>query len=140
MNEISRGIRNHNPGNLREAADGGECWDGERSTNDDLAFEEFDSPEYGIRALCRVLLVYYSKYNLNTVEKIINRYAPPSENDTTAYIDVVCRRLGVQHNTEIWVPRSGTMELLVRAIITHENGEQPYNDKTILDGIHLALR
>ena len=136
---ISRGIRNNNPGNLREPRDGGDEWEGERATDDDPAFEEFNTPEDGIRALTKVLMNYYSKYELNTVTKIIERFAPPSENDTEAYIDVVAKRLGVGKDTEIWVPRTGTLELLVRAIIQHENGEQPYSDKVILDGIHRGL-
>ena len=136
----ARGIRNNNPGNLREPKDGGDHWDGERATDDDKSFEEFDTPEHGIRALCKVLMNYYVKHDLKTVDGIIKRFAPPSENDTRAYVEVVCRRLGVLKDQEIRISRCGTLELLVRAIITHENGEQPYSDATILKGIRMSLQ
>ena len=137
---MTRGISNHNPGNLREPPGGGDKWLGERASDDDPDFEEFETPQYGIRALAKTLLNYYRKLGLCTVEQIINRYAPSSENDTKAYINVVCRRLGVPSDEEIQVTRQGILELLVRAIIQHENGQQPYSDGVILTGISMALK
>ena len=50
---LTRGERNNNPGNIRQTdAD----WIGERATDSDPAFEEFTTPEDGIRALARLLL------------------------------------------------------------------------------------
>jgi len=136
---MTRGIRNHNPGNLREPPGGGDKWMGERASDDDPDFEEFDTPQYGIRALAKVLLNYYRRLGLCTIEQIITRFAPPTENDTKAYIAQVSRRLGVPSDEEIVVTRIGTLELLVRAIIQHENGTQPYADGVILTGLHMAL-
>lgn len=56
-------------------------------------FCQFSSISYGIRALCRTLFSYHVKYGLNSVSEIISRYAPPSENDTAAYIDFVTSRM-----------------------------------------------
>ena len=92
---VPRGIRNNNPGNLREPPGGGDLWVGERVTNDDPDFEEFEEAIYGIRALCKVLIAYQSRYHLVNVHAIISRWAPPSENDTDLYIDLVSKRLGV---------------------------------------------
>jgi len=139
QNATPRGIRNNNPGNLREPPDSGDQWDGERDTDDDPAFEEFESAEYGIRALAKVLLRYYRFYGLDTVSKIIHRWAPPSENDTVAYAAAVADRMGVGADVMISLNNSGLLELLVRAIIQHENGVQPYDDETILAGLQLAL-
>jgi len=50
---------------------------------------------YGIRALAKVLTNYKKIHNLNTVRQIISRYAPPNENQTTAYIQSVAKQLGV---------------------------------------------
>lgn len=54
----------------------------------DGEFVEFESPEYGIRAITKVLQTYSKKYNINTLEEIFNRYAPNTENDTNTYIKI----------------------------------------------------
>ncbi|MBF4328050.1 structural protein P5, partial [Vibrio anguillarum] len=78
---MTRGIRNNNPANIE---DNGTPWRG-RMGNDGR-FIIFDSPVNGIRALARILNTYKVKHGLNTIEGIINRFAPPVENDTNSYI------------------------------------------------------
>ncbi len=131
---VARGIRNHNPGNIRK----GEKWKGLSEHQTDSSFCVFVSPEYGIRALAKVLLTYYKKYQLNTVKKIISRYAPPNENETESYIKSVANQLGVASDEVIDLSSVAVLAVLLRAIIRHENGEQPYSDEQILKGIHLA--
>ena len=131
---VARGIRNNNPGNIRH----GEKWEGLSDKQTDSSFCIFVSPEYGIRALVKILLTYYKKYKLNTVKKIISRYAPPSENETESYIKSVANQLGVASDEEIDLSSVAVLAVLLRAIIRHENGEQPYSDEQILKGIHLA--
>ena len=76
----TRGMRNNNPGNIRQTSI---KWLGEEDystpgvTDDDPSFEEFDTMEYGIRALGRLLRNYQRLYGLETIHQIINRYAPP---------------------------------------------------------------
>ena len=72
------GIRNTKPGNIRHS---NIHWQGQSSQQTDPAFVQFISPEYGIRALSRLLDTYSTKYNLNTVKGIIVRYAPSSDTD-----------------------------------------------------------
>ena len=130
----ARGIRNNNPGNIRK----GEKWKGLSEHQTDSSFCIFVSPEYGIRAMAKVLLTYYKKYQLNTVKKIISRYAPPNENETESYIKSVANQLGVASDEVIDLSSVAVLAVLLRAIIRHENGEQPYSDEQILKGIHLA--
>ena len=130
----ARGIRNNNPGNIRK----GEKWKGLSEHQTDSSFCIFVSPEYGIRALVKILLTYYKKYQLNTVKKIISRYAPPSENLTAAYIQSVANQLGVRSDEPLDVASPAVLMVLLRAIIRHENGEQPYSDEQLLEGIYLA--
>lgn len=53
----------------------------------DRAFVQFKSLEYGWRAAFHLLTrTYYHKYRLYTIRTIIRRWAPSSENDTSAYI------------------------------------------------------
>lgn len=121
---LPRGIRNNNPGNIRW----GSNWQGlipqEKRTDKD--FCQFRSPDYGLRAVVKLFFIYRDKYGLNTVESIINRYAPPNENNTKGYISRVCDKLGVEPNEPIELTDKA-LALLVRAICGVENGEQYTN-------------
>lgn len=130
-----RGIRNNNPGNIRWGAD----WQGLKKDgkSQDPSFCVFTSPEYGIRALAKMLKNYQRLYSLNTPRKIINRYAPPNENQTQAYIQSVAHQLGVEPDTVVDLNEETTMVVFVKSIIRHENGIQPYDTDTILRGIRL---
>ena len=88
----SRGIRNNNPLNIRHSAD---RWEGARAEQTDKSFVQFESMAYGYRAAWKVLESYWKhfreKRGLFTVAAIIGRWAPPSENDTEAYIRTVLK-------------------------------------------------
>ena len=91
IEKLPRGIRNKNPGNIKLGTD----WDGLADEQSDPVFCVFKESVWGIRALVRILLVYRFHHKRFTVEDIIERWAPPSENDTDAYIVFVCKKLGV---------------------------------------------
>ncbi|WP_027721209.1 hypothetical protein [Maridesulfovibrio zosterae] len=128
-----RGIRNNNPGNIRH----GEKWDGLTEVQPDHSFCTFVSPEYGIRAMGKILLTYQHRYNLDTVAKIINRWAPPVENNTSAYAVHVAEVLDMDPDERISV--HSNLQGLVLAIIQHENGQQPYDIVTVQRGVAMAL-
>lgn len=128
-----RGIRNNNPGNIRHSAS---KWQGMAAQQTDPDFVQFISPEYGIRALARLLTIYYQRDGLNTVRKLITKYAPASENNTDAYAQAVARAIGVTPDTIISVPQHITA--LVEAIIRYENGQQPYQIEQIRTGVAMA--
>lgn len=138
----SRGIRNNNPGNIRVGSD----WRGLAMSvemtpqqQEEREFCVFCSPVYGIRALTKLLLTYYRKYNLDTVEEIISRYAPEADNNNTkAYIDHVAAEVGVNYDAILDLEDRDIMKLLVDAIIVHENGYNPYKAYTVEDGITLG--
>jgi hypothetical protein len=132
---LPRGLRNRNPGNVRLSDT---VWQGQ-VPGTDPAFCTFDCDENGIRAITKILLSYYRKHGLNTVSAIIHRWAPPSENDTAAYVNSVAQALGVDPELKIEVSDPGTLATLVRAIIRHENGRQPYPPATIAEGVRRAL-
>ena len=135
MTQPPRGIRNNNPGNIRWGAD----WQGLKKDgkSQDPSFCVFTSPEYGIKALAKLLRNYPRLYGLNTSRKIIGRYAPPNENQTQAYIQSVAQQLGVQPDTPVDLNEETTMVVFIKSIIRHENGIQPYDTDTILKGIRL---
>ncbi|EAS4057077.1 hypothetical protein D6N67_05045 [Salmonella enterica] len=134
-NGDARGIRNNNPGNLE--ASSSNPWVGQ--TGSDGRFAKFETPEHGIRALGRNL-ISYQRQGIDTVGEIINRWAPPSDNnDTTAYIRAVCAQLGVTANQPLDASNPDTLQALCAAIIKHENGTQPYSPDQLSTGVSAAL-
>ena len=131
---VPRGIRNNNPGNVRYT---GTKWKGLADPPSDGSFCRFETPEYGIRCIYVIISNYYTIHNIDTIRSVINRWAPPNENDTKAYIDHVSSKCGVGAD-QVIDPRSLNIMLpLIEAIILHENGEQPYHRSTILAGVKL---
>lgn len=132
---LPRGIRNNNPGNIRRNTIE---WEGMQAIQNDDSFVQFNSPEYGFRAMTR-LLRSYQRRGIISVQDIISTYAPASENHTAAYVDFVARRLDVSPDQPLEVNRR--MLDLIKAITVFENGsrfENHYDDATIRDGIALA--
>ena len=129
-----RGERNNNPGNIRLSTT---RWQGQVDGTDP-AFVTFDSPASGFRALAKLLRNYQSLYGLRTVRGIIARYAPPSENNTAAYVAAVSAALGVSPDQQIDLNNDATLAALVRAITTHEQGGFRFADADLAAGIALA--
>lgn len=116
--ELPRGIRNNNPFNI---VDTKTEWKGESGENKDKRFEEFKTMEDGIRAGMIILRTYIEKHKLNSVRKIITRFAPSVENDTWAYINFVCKRTGIGRD-ELLQYNKWVICKLTEAICFHENG------------------
>ncbi len=83
-------VRNNNPLNIRYNP--ANNWLGQ--IGEGSGFARFESVEYGFRAAYKLLLTYRNNYGLETIAEIIERWAPPNENDTQGYIDFVANRLG----------------------------------------------
>ena len=134
----TRGERNHNPGNLDRVP--GQHWQGMNVDQDgDPRFVVFDSPVWGIRALAKTLLTYYRKHDRDTVRKIVNRWAPPNENNTESYVVHVAELLNIGTDQAFAVDDERMLTILTKAIIQHENGRVIYDDTTIGEGVRKAL-
>ncbi|MFT4466072.1 MAG: hypothetical protein ACMX3H_17620 [Sodalis sp. (in: enterobacteria)] len=72
-------------------------------------------------------LARYAWRGLNTIEKIINTWAPGRENNTDAYIAALSRQLGVAPDAAL---NLGNPQLM-GGIIQHENGRNPYSSELI---------
>lgn len=129
-----RGERNNNPCNIRKT---GAVWYGASPDQTDPDFVQFQAVEYGLRAACKILFSYAER-GLCTVQQIIDTWAPPSENDSTAYVEDACTRTGFSAGQELNVNDPTTLSKLLKALIQHENGEQPYDDNTINAAIRMA--
>ncbi len=130
-----RGLVNNNPGNIR--FDPKTEWVGGMGQKG--GFVNFESPEAGIRAMAVNLLTYSEQRNLNTVQGIISRWAPPEDkNNTPEYVRKVAAALGVNPTDKINLRDPAVMQQMVTSIIQVENGKQPYAQDVIQSGINAA--
>lgn len=129
----TRGERNNNPGNIVKSS---QAWQG-KVAGSDSHFESFASPEYGIRALARVLRSYQRAGKV-TLSQMINTYAPPVENNTSAYVAAVSRDTGIAPDSVPDLNNDNVLSSLAKAIIKHENGRVIYSDAQILTGVTMA--
>lgn len=85
-------IFKNNPLNIR--FDGKSKWFG--MIEPKRGFCQFVSVYYGLRAALYLMFkTYPNKYKVCSVEDVITRWAPPSDdNDTSQYIEFVCHKCG----------------------------------------------
>lgn len=119
MTKMSRGLRNNNPGNIRL---GSVRYKGERAKSSDSAFRQFESMEWGYRAMFVLLHTYALKHNCHTLRSMINRYAPPIENHTENYIRRVAYATHLSPDEVISTTDKGVMTAVVAAMSEVENG------------------
>ena len=111
-------MKNNNPGNIRLSA---VKYQGEVASSDS-AFKQFSTVAWGYRAVFMLLYTYQVKHGLNTIRQMIGRYAPPLENNTSAYVDFVAIRSGIGADEQIDTLFRAQMVALVCAISRMENG------------------
>ena len=131
-----RNVRNNNPLNIR--ANGIE-WNG--SVGDDGEFVKFESPEMGFRAAYKTLMTYRNHHGLDTIDGIINRWAPSSENHTESYVAYIREKLGIQPKLiNFWddtVPMERYPELILH-MANFEGAKSAFNLTQVQRGIALA--
>lgn len=132
---MTRGEKNSNPGNIRLSDS---KWQGLAPVQDDKDFCVFVSADWGIRAMCVLLIKYYDYDNLDTITGIINKWAPSTENNTASYIADVSRYAVMTPDRKLNLHQYADIAPLVKAIIWHENGEQIYPDTIINQGLARA--
>lgn len=118
--QITRGIRNNNPGNIRKSND---PWQGLSEVQYDPEFFQFKSMAYGVRAIARTLITYQDKYNIRTIKNVSERYAPSADNnDVVDYYMKVCAIAGIyDHNKVLNFHTYKDLEPVIRGIIYKEN-------------------
>lgn len=116
---MSRGLRNCNPGNIRQSRSN---FKGEVRPSRDSAFKQFESMAYGYRAMFVLLNSYHKRYGLTTIREMISRWAPPSENFTEGYIRFVAERTGISADAQVDSRSERDMVPIVAAMSEIENG------------------
>jgi hypothetical protein len=116
QSNLPRGLRNNNPGNLRYTPS--IKWVGQ--TGSDGAFSIFSNLAYGIRAYGMDLRNDIKK-GKNTIDKLIYEFAPPSENNTEAYINNVSKISGISRK-QILTPDIDTLTKIAKGMFSVELG------------------
>ena len=123
------GRRNKNPLNVRYNAKND--WFGrDRKEGTPDGFETFISNAHGVRAADKVL-ENYSEYGINSVREVINRFAPPNENDTDGYVDFVAKELGIGADDRINLRNPETRTELLKAMVQMESPDVTLTDDQI---------
>lgn len=118
---IPFGVSNNNPLNIRP----GDPWEGVTGTYHSPRsgdFLIFKSVQFGFRSGAVILQTYYDKYKLDTLRKIISRWAPSAENDTAAYIAAVAKNTGFDPDEAINPKSYSDAWKLLRAMTMVEVG------------------
>lgn len=129
----TRAERNNNPGNLNFAGQAGAVLE----DGSNARFAKFGSTAEGVSALAKQLQ-RYGERGLDTVSKIINKYAPSSENNTQAYIDALSKRLGVTGDQKLDLNDTTTLTGLIKGIARHEAGSDYLSDSDVMTGLSMA--
>lgn len=116
---MSRGVDNCNPGNIRQSK---VFYRGEVLPSRDSEFKQFESMAWGYRAMFVLLDTYRQRYGLNTISGMISRYAPPSENNTAAYIAAITEWTGLSADEPLDTRSRKVMVPIVMAMSRIENG------------------
>jgi len=107
-------------------------------TGENGGFIVFQDISWGLRALATDI-AHKITHGYNTITSMVTRYAPPSENNTAAYIAAVSSDTGIPAD-QVLNQDAGTLHALVRAIINHENGDEAsalISDQDINQGISM---
>lgn len=132
---MTRGIRNCNPGNIRNSKT---KYLGEVRPSRDAAFKQFETMAWGYRAMF-VLLHTYSRNGYRTLRQMITRYAPPIENHTENYIAHVSRWAEVFPDASLDTLDPAVMISVVGAMSRMENGV-PAVDSDVREGWRLFMQ
>ena len=146
---MTRGIRNNNPLNIRHSAD---RWQGARIMQTDPDYVQYKDIKWGFRAAWKILdtycLTFKKEGKAYNVKNIIGRWAPPTENDTDAYVRTVVKLSGLGGNENMPRPKHywnfeevDKLVRLIRAMVCVENGIkwEKVDTKDIWKGYDLAF-
>lgn len=136
LKKLPRGIRNNNPLNIRRSR---LQWVHEVFKEPiDTSFCQFDEMKYGWRAAFCLFRRYMYVYNVDTIEKIIRRWAPSTENNTQAYIHNVAKLSNIKPDKVIDFRTFETLQVAA-AMCAVENGMDYYPMKERNRAILLAM-
>ena len=117
MGAATLGERNNNLLNIRYSS--ANDWLGQIGEN--KGFAVFSNPTLGLRA-GDILTKNYGAQGYNTVDKFINKYAPPTENDTENYINRVVEDTGYDRDEILDLSNRNIRLPLLKSLVKMETG------------------
>jgi len=98
------------------------------------------NPDYwGLRAGFRDLFTKWGIDKLRTIGEIVPKFAPPGENDTEAYIEVVCESTGWKRDEALDLLQADNLKRLGKAFLRDEQGAVRYNESQLDAAIVSAM-
>ncbi len=120
---LPRGIRNNNPGNLRQAMGP------DLRTQIVDGFAHFATLQQGVCSFFWLLHSYYRIQGIRTLPDFVSRYAPATENDVALYTRFIAQRLGLNplslKTQDLHLDRTWRAIDFARAIFAMECGNAP---------------
>ncbi|MGF6764069.1 hypothetical protein P3T24_004400 [Paraburkholderia sp. GAS33] len=103
------GVRNNNFGNLKDPNTG--------------QFQQFATPQQGIQAADSNLLAYQTKHGIDTIDGIVNRWAPQGDgnNNPTAYAATVAKATGIAVDQKVDLTDPATRTKILDAMFDVES-------------------
>lgn len=115
------GVRQNNPGNIRS-------WAGVPTVN---GFASFATPQDGIVAMVKNLQAYQNKHGINTLEGVVKRWAPPNENNTSAYIADMAKQTGRNPSEALNLNDPKVVAPMISGIAKHEGNGAGFSQDMI---------
>ncbi|ECY3258285.1 hypothetical protein AU577_16900 [Salmonella enterica subsp. enterica serovar Alachua] len=136
VNPNARSVRNNNPWNLNYAGQRGASM--EEANGTAPRFARFSSPEEGIQAADRQLMLYYTGQSafahgrsLDTLDQIITTASPESDgNSTRMMITRASQELGVSSGTHLDLADPAMRAKVLTALFNQE-GNNPYSSDQV---------
>lgn len=122
------GYRNNNPTNIRVPKYGSNNWKGKTTPATEKQHEHFCDMVHGYRAALVLLRGDgYINKGINTIRKIITKWAPPEDKNHTAnYIADVSKITGIDPDAVIKRTDKDALSKIVYAMSICENGTKDY--------------
>ncbi|MDE3023116.1 MAG: hypothetical protein KGI54_14920 [Pseudomonadota bacterium] len=118
--DAPRGIRNNNPGNIKYGSYAKKMGAIGVDANGFAVFQNLQQGETATRRL----LGEYKSQGIDTISGILNKWAPPGDNNNTeAYIQDASKQLGVSRYDHL---KSSQLDAMAQAIFAHENGAKAW--------------
>jgi hypothetical protein len=136
VNPRARSVRNNNPWNLNFAGQQGAVM--EPGAGGASRFAKFETPEAGISAADRQLMLYYTGQSkaagnrpLTTLSQIISMASPPTDgNDTRGMIDRASKEVGVSPGEQLNLTDPALRARVLTALFNQE-GNNPWSSEQV---------
>ncbi|SUY95312.1 Uncharacterised protein [Citrobacter freundii] len=134
VNPRARSVRNNNPWNINYAGQKGAV----KEPGNGARFAKFETPEAGIAAADRQLMLYYTGQSkaagnrpLTTIEQIISTASPSTDgNDTRGMINRASKELGVNPGDQLNLNDPAFRARVLTALFNQE-GNNPWSSEQV---------